>query len=130
MLLVGALDEPAAIAEVDDPHLGPSRESLGGIGSPHAQDNGQDTGFPYFGLALHAWSYGLCDDGFFEKEGFGRGGWSIPPRTKGMDGEIGHEGKDENDYDDVKKRHGKVSILRLGLARHLLFYFDEHSPAI
>jgi len=96
MLFVGALDEPAAITEVDDTHCGASGEGLGGIGCPHAQDKGQGTGFPKFGHALHARSDGLGDNGFFEEEGFGRGGWSISSRTKGVDGEISHEGQDED----------------------------------
>ena len=106
MFFVRAFDEVAAVAAVDNPDLGPSREGLRRVGGADAEDQGRDAELAQFRHALHSRSYGLSDHRLFEKERFG--GETIPAvvRAKGTYGEEGREPHGQGDNDYAYGKHG------------------------
>ena len=106
VLLVRALDEAAALAEVDDPHLGAAGEGLPRVHGPGAEGQGPGSVLSKLGLAFHPGRDGLGDYGFFQEERLGGGRRGRGGRAKGADGEEDREPRGEGDNDYGKDGHG------------------------
>lgn len=100
MYLVRALHVAAALAEVDDPHLGASDEGLRGIGRSHAKGGWAGPALSQLGLALHARCDGLDHDQLLEENGFGTWDGAVRAASEAAhEEEGGEEGREDDDGD-------------------------------